>query len=83
MYIKLLMDKFINKVNDNVNSVRFLTFILDRILVNMEEIYQNTKLFPLGVQIHPIPMILAPVYIKHELVPHVVIMWFSRYDIFL
>ena len=34
--MKLLMDIFTRKVNDNANSVRFLASMLDRISVSME-----------------------------------------------
>ena len=34
--IKLIMDKFIMKVNDNANAIRFLALILGRISANME-----------------------------------------------
>ena len=33
-------------------------------------------------QFSPIPSILAPVYIKHKLVPPMVSVWFGKYNIF-
>ena len=36
IHMMLIMDKFIMKVNDNTNAIRFLEFILGRISANME-----------------------------------------------
>ena len=36
MQMEVIIDKFIWKVNDNANAIRFLAFILGRISANME-----------------------------------------------
>ena len=36
MHIQVIIDKFIWKVSDNANAIRFLPFILSRIPPNME-----------------------------------------------
>ena len=36
MHMQVIIDKFIWKVSDNANPIRFLAFILGRILTNME-----------------------------------------------
>ena len=36
MHMLVVIDKFIWKVSDNANAIRFLAFILGRISVNME-----------------------------------------------
>ena len=36
LIILLIIDKFIWKVSDNANAIRFLAFILERISANME-----------------------------------------------
>ena len=35
MYMQVVIDKFLQKVSDNVNAIRFLAFILGRISANM------------------------------------------------
>ena len=36
MQMQVIIDKFIRKVSDNANTIRFLAFILGRISANME-----------------------------------------------
>ena len=36
MHIEVIIDKFIWKVSDNANAIRFLAFILGRISANIE-----------------------------------------------
>ena len=36
MHIQVIIDKFVWKVSDNANAIRFLAFILGRISANME-----------------------------------------------
>ena len=44
MQMQVIIDKFIWKVSDNANAIRFLAFILGRILANMDKnICQNTN----------------------------------------
>ena len=42
IHIKVKMDKFILKVNNNANAIRFLTFMLGRISANMKK--KNVKI---------------------------------------
>ena len=36
MHMQVIIDKFIWKVSDNANTIRFLAFILGRVSANME-----------------------------------------------
>ena len=41
--MQVIIDKFIWKVSDNANAIRFLAFILGRISAKWKEICQNTN----------------------------------------
>ena len=43
MHMQVVIDKFIWKVSDNANAIRFLAFILERISANMKKICLNTS----------------------------------------